>query len=382
VERNVTVLALVLLSGGDDLWLYVGIGAAAGVYLFYRGFRTLQRKRLILDTPSSKIRSASMGLVEVSGLATGPYTIPAPVTGVPCYFYRTIAWQLKQAGKNKEWQKVAEESMHVPFFLDDNTGRLLVDPQGAEMDIHRDFHEEYSGSFFGSNDDVSLSVANFLARYGVANDHRLRVDEYCIKPKNALFVLGTLAQNPGVEVSGTPVRSGLAGSLTLNGSNLGLPPGMLPKLEPRFNLNSNVTFKRTVVVNTVKDGVPQEVVRLSSDAKPGSASEMTQQGKIAAALTKAGITSPAAWAAAGIAGTALAPGNGSAVATAAAAGEFDAHPPVVLMKGSHDPAFFISWRSQREIVQSLGWKSTAMIWGGPALTLGCLYYLLAHFGWL
>ncbi len=225
MERNVTVLALVLLSGRDDLWLYAGIGAAAGVYLFYRGFRTLQRKRLILDTPSSKIRSASMGLVEVSGLATGPYTIPAPVTGVPCYFYRTIAWQLKQAGKNKEWQKVAEESMHVPFFLDDNTGRLLVDPQGAEMEIHRDFHEEYSGSFFGSNDDVSLSVANFLARYGVANDHRLRVDEYCIKPKNALFVLGTLAQNPGVEVSGTPVRSGLAGSLTLNGSNLGLPTG-------------------------------------------------------------------------------------------------------------------------------------------------------------
>ena len=36
--------------------------------------------------------------------------------------------------------------MHVPFFLDDNTGRVLVDPQGAEMDIHRDFHEEYSGS--------------------------------------------------------------------------------------------------------------------------------------------------------------------------------------------------------------------------------------------
>ncbi len=157
---------------------------------------------------------------------------------------------------------------------------------------------------------------------------------------------------------------------------------MLEKLEPRFNLNSNVTFQRTVVVNTVKDGVSQEVVRLSSDAKPGSASEMTQQGKIAAALTKAGITSPAAWAAAGIAGTALAPSNGSALATAVTAGEFDAHPPVVLMKGSHDPAFFISWRSQREIVQSLGWKSTAMIWGGPAVTLGCLYYLLAHFGWL
>jgi len=49
-----------------------------------------------------------------------------------------------------------------------------------------------------------------------------------------------------------------------------------------------------------------------------------------------------------------------------------------LMKGSNDPAFFISWRSQREIVKSLGWKSSMMIWGGPALVLACVYFLIAH----
>jgi hypothetical protein len=61
---------------------------------------------------------------------------------------------------------------------------------------------------------------------------------------------------------------------------------------------------------------------------------------------------------------------------------FDLHPPVVLMKGTHDPAFFISWRSQRDVIASLGWKSSLMIWGGPVLSLACLYLLLAHFGWL
>jgi hypothetical protein len=48
------------------------VGVFAGVYLFYRGFRFLQRKRLILNTPASKIRSAAMGLVEINGLAVGP----------------------------------------------------------------------------------------------------------------------------------------------------------------------------------------------------------------------------------------------------------------------------------------------------------------------
>jgi hypothetical protein len=52
------------------------------------------------------------------------------------------------------------------------------------------------------------------------------------------------------------------------------------------------------------------------------------------------------------------------------------------MQGAHNPAFFISWRSQRDVVNSLSWKSSLMIWGGPALTVACVYFLLAHFGWL
>jgi hypothetical protein len=52
------------------------------------------------------------------------------------------------------------------------------------------------------------------------------------------------------------------------------------------------------------------------------------------------------------------------------------------MKGDHNPAFFISWRSQRDVVNSLGWKSALMIWGGPALCLLSVYILMAHLGLL
>jgi len=56
--------------------------------------------------------------------------------------------------------------------------------------------------------------------------------------------------------------------------------------------------------------------------------------------------------------------------------DFDLHPPVVLMKGRNNPTFLISWRSQRDLARSLGWKCTLMIWGGPAVALLSLYGLL------
>src|SRR6184192_2178998 len=118
-----TVTSLFLATNGKELfWPIVGVGA--GMYLFYRGFRLLQRKRLILNTPASKIRSASMGLVEISGSATGPYVINSPLKQTTCYYYRTVAWQYKQRGKDSDWVKVAEETLHVPFYMDDGSGRL------------------------------------------------------------------------------------------------------------------------------------------------------------------------------------------------------------------------------------------------------------------
>jgi hypothetical protein len=114
---------------------------------------------------------------------------------------------------------------------------------------------------------------------------------------------------------------------------------------------------------------------------------MTQQQKIAAALSRAGISNPISWTRASIAAPA-AVDSAKAVRTIVAEpavedlGGYDLHPPVVLMKGSHEPTFFISWRSQRDVVASLGWKSSLMIWGGPALTILCVYILLAGFGQL
>jgi hypothetical protein len=356
----------ILASTPMNLLAAAAAGVAGGLYLFYRGFRLLQRKRLILNTPASKIRSASMGLVEVNGLATGPYVINSPLKQINCYYYRSVAWEYQRRGKNSEWVKVAEETLHVPFYMDDGSGKLLVDPTGAEMDLHCDMHEEYNRSVLLGGPEMPGSVYSFLSRHGVDSARRIKVEERCISPKNPLFVLGTLSQNPGLDASVVPAWAGQTAQ-----KGMGFPA---PTIRPA-NQQS-------------------EIVHLSGESSAVPAIEMTQQQKIAAALIKAGIGSPAAWAVAGVSPQAAVQATSSlsaAVGTSLAEDEargpetsetYDLHPPVVLMKGSHDPTFFISWRSQRDLISTLGWKSTLMIWGGPALTLVCVYILLAHFNWL
>jgi hypothetical protein len=347
--------AIIFVFRPEHAMVLAAIGAAAGVYWFYKGFLLLQRKRLILNTPASKIRSASMGLVEISGLATGPYVLTSPLKQTECYYYRSVAWELRQRGKNSEWVKVAEETLHVPFYVDDSTDKVLVDPRGAEMDLHCDFHEQYNRSVLFDGPEMPGSVTGFLLRHGANPNKRIKVEEHCIQPENFLFVLGTLSQNPGLDAGVVPSWA---------------DPASVGARDDR--------------------DTPTEVVRLSSGTDAVSASAMSQQQKIAAALMRAGISNPAAWAVAGANGSSgsTSAHTASAVLTAPmeprraplATQGFDLHPPVVLMKGSHDPAFFISWRSQRDVVNSLGSKSSLMIWGGPALTLACIYFLFAYFG--
>ncbi len=376
----------------SELLVFCVVGFCVGIVLFFYGFRLLQRRRLILDTPLSKIRSASMGMVEISGLAVGPYTMVAPITARACYYYRTLVWEWKQSGKNRQWVKIAGECMHVPFFVDDGTGQLLVDPSGADLDLHRDFREEFNGSFFSSANDAPGNVDSFLARHGIVTSNKIKVEEYCIKPKNSLFILGALSENTGLELTPTPVHDSEA-----SGAGFSLNVGSFTFAS---NLGGNdlgaAVFDRILAAQPGSNQA--QIIRLSTGGERFKALDMTQQQKIAAALTKAGISNPAAWSALGVTAvdetTASAAtagqlqvisgpanpesaANGSTVpSNTASVDGFDRHPPVVLRKGANDKTFLISWRSQREVAQSLAWKCFVMIWGGPILALISLYFFL------
>jgi E3 Ubiquitin ligase len=378
-------------SSPAGLYLWCAVGLCSGLYLFFQGFRLLQRRQLILNTPVSKIRSASMGMVELSGLAVGPYTVTAPVTSRPCYYYRTLVWEWKQSGKNKRWVKVAAECSHVPFFLDDNTGQVMIDPRGADLDLHRDFQQEFCDSFFTTKEEVPPNVHSFLARHGVMTNNKIKVEEFCIKPKNALFVLGTLDDNPGLELTPDPILdddSASFGSWTapFSRGTAALRESAQSRVHDGLSLTGGLQHDPAYdqIYNQALSKTSARVIQLSPEPVPMKATEMSQQQKIAAALMKSGISTPAAWVAAGTnpSSSAVDAGsNGSSRTNSSTevpplAG-FDPHPAVVLMKGKNNPTFMISWRSQRDLARSLGWKCMLMIWGGPALALLSLFVLLS-----
>jgi hypothetical protein len=279
------------------LWGMAGI--VLGVWLFFRGFPLLKRKSLVQDIPTSTVRSASLGCVEVSGKVVGPYTLIAPLSESDCFFYQAVVGGSGEEGK----ATTKSETLYVPFFLDDGTGRLMVDPRGAEIELPSSIEEEYSPS------TATACTRHFLNRHGISGADPANLEEYCIRESDLLFVLGTLRENPGLSAAQVS-RSA---------------PGEVPA---GFLSSAAADLQRRAVIESMYP--------------PGTALPPT-------------------------------PLQESLKAT-----PFDLNPPILLTKGTSGQPFFISRRSQREVVQSLAWRSTLYIWGGPILALTGLWLLLAR----
>jgi E3 ubiquitin ligase len=396
---GLVTLVLSTSTGTGRLEFWAGIGAIFGVVLFFRGFQMLRYKRLILNTPASKIRSASMGLVEVTGTAKGPQVIPAGITGDPCYYYRATAWKLKQNGNNRDWQRVADESLYVPFFVDDSTGQMLVNAQGAQLDVHCNFKDEIGTTFFASNDMIPPNVSRFLMRYGLVGVEGIRLEEYCIKPDYPLFVLGTLGRNPDQQRQQWTPDSHIPRSQSSHSANLSLVGPLGSSALRALGWFPGITVEVATQAAPVgraplPSAQPTAPAAARTPAPAGSAwsslsmdEESMNKGLPAVAAFLKASPSPAAQIASRAAQSAVAVAEPVAISMAAppaAATDnagFESHPAVVIGKGPDGAPFTISSRSQREVVQSLAWKSTLCIWGGPALTLTCLYFLSFAFGW-
>jgi hypothetical protein len=384
-------------SGSDGVWLMLTalVGAVGGVTLFFRGFRMLRYKRLILNTPFSKVRSASMGLVEVSGTPTGPQTISAAITGEPCYYYRAQAWQWVDSGDGNKWKQVLDESLSVPFFLEDSTGKVLVNPQGAELDVHRNFSDEVQTSRFGKGSLIPEHIRKFVAQRGLLSSDKIRLEERIIKPGYPLFVYGTLGENPGQtswtatpHATSTRVSFGSGFNRSLNfkftfgepGSDVAMKimQGMLTRslgdkyvgIEARASPSAGpIVLPDRVVEKLNRIGVPLPVSVL-----PESSQMSPNAGGLALATQIAPDAPDTA--------SAVSAEKQSNAAETLTKNSFDLHPRVAIGKGERGDPFTISSQSQREVVQALARKSMLYIWGSPVFTLVCIYFLLVYWGWL
>jgi len=167
---------LIWLLAQTTFW--AGVSLVCGPILFLRGFRWLQRKRFILDTPRSTIRAASLGLVEVSGKAVGPYTLVAPLSRSDCLYYRVKVQTNPSGDLNNKIQELS-----APLFLDDGTGTLMIYPLGAELEMPASSERSDVGK-----------VAVIMMGQSIGNPEFAQ--EYCIRPGDRIFALGTLRENP------------------------------------------------------------------------------------------------------------------------------------------------------------------------------------------
>jgi len=158
--------------------LWAGLGVIFGPYFFWRGFRLLQRKRLIMDSPRSTVRAAALGRVEVSGKVLGPYTLVAPLSHTDCFYYRLVIESNPQGDLRERIQEAC-----APLFLDDGTGTLMIYPQGSELQLP----PSSARSEYGK---LALALTSF------SEGPPEFAQEYCIKPGDTIFVLGTLRENP------------------------------------------------------------------------------------------------------------------------------------------------------------------------------------------
>jgi hypothetical protein len=177
----------------------VSIGFLIGLGLFIHGFRMLSHKRLIENIPTSKIRSLALGLVEITGkaIAFEGSIRSSPFTGKDCIYYFFRVEEHRRQGKNSRWVTVKKGEYRPEFYLQDDTGKVLVDPAGAEVNVPKDF--EYNS---GLLNDPPVQVKEFLKANDISHDSflglnkRMRYSEYLIEPGDTVYVIGTAGNNP------------------------------------------------------------------------------------------------------------------------------------------------------------------------------------------
>lgn len=116
------------------LWIWAVCVAAVVIGLFFASFALLRRARLLEDTPTSLIRSAAQGYVELSGrarLLPGP-PIVSPLSDTPCVWWSYRVQERNRNGKN-EWRTIEDETSGELFLLTDTTGDCIVDPDFASV---------------------------------------------------------------------------------------------------------------------------------------------------------------------------------------------------------------------------------------------------------
>jgi hypothetical protein len=338
------------MSSDDDKIIgYALLGFGLGLYYFGKGFREFRKYRVLADTPVVPIRSAAMGLVEIHGKAQGEEQIYSPVGNTPCYFYKVdIEKYVKDSKGRGRWTHAATDLNGVRFYLEDASGRVLVNLQDAEFDLPENCRREIGGVW----------ARHWSWTYGQ-------------KKRNA----------PALGIG--PTDQELRDYVARVGSGMVIP-NMVSSIPPTFA--SGGAASSVATPESRREAQRElELFRQQMQARKAARSFSSGLGGLVNIFRGAGLS------------------RGAAQSTRFRLKEYcivpdhwydltgtctenpqprDEHDRNMIVKGENEPTFLISWRTEQGIEGHLRWRALKYIFGGGLISVVCLAIVLSKLGWL
>ncbi len=146
-------------------------------------------------TPTTWISALpSEGQVEVIG-TVGEKTILSPINNTPCAAYKVEVQQLKKSNKGSHWSTVKEMRSDAPIELSDGTSSIQVYPDGADFIVNMDSQSDsLTADQLGAIQKLGIELTGFFG-----SEKHFKVNEYVIRPKEEIYVLGQMRQTNGVK---------------------------------------------------------------------------------------------------------------------------------------------------------------------------------------
>ena len=201
-----------------------GMLVVVGGLLMRNAFERRRQRQLIAETPTEDVESVSIGPSEVTGLAVpADAAIPAPFSDDDCLVAQWTVEQFYEDDDSSGWRTVASGVEYVPFYVDDGTGRLLVEPDedvvydirsGTEPTFEvrrsqeppaavRRFFEgrpfsplESLRSSFGLHSGFDVGDG-FRFGSGGRREGDRRYEQHLIRPGEQVYVFGTVQRRDG-----------------------------------------------------------------------------------------------------------------------------------------------------------------------------------------
>jgi len=181
--------------------LFISLALAAGaLYCLWVAVKAMRAGREVRDTPTSRVRSAAQGYVELNGrgrLLAGSQ-MRSPLTHRPCTWWSFKVEELDQGGRRRSWRVVSSGVSQTPFLLDDGTGTCIIDPRGAQV------YSAQKTTWYGESAQplVYIPAGTLIEKIVESAFHgRYRYTELRLGVDSPLYAIGAFRSVGGVQAA-------------------------------------------------------------------------------------------------------------------------------------------------------------------------------------